>query len=334
MAPHDIQVNVTVASEIRLASLNDPLQREIDLSLAAKFHPLGFPLELATNSRHVMEAAAEAWGSYGPQFERRPLTIHIAVQSEGRLADEPPVFRAQRDVLSIVFDRHNYGVCDRAVLFGYCFVSQATAADHLRLRTHFLEAMTYSLLAQSYVVPMHAACVMREAKGFLLCGASGAGKSTLAYACARAGWTFVSDDAAWLPADSPDRIAIGRSASLRFREDAPKLFPELARYVAEQRPNGKMTIEAPTADLTAIHTAERCPIGHIVLLNRRGGAVPTLQSVRPEEAVENLLTDSPWYGESVYETYRRTLDSLLHTSAWRIGYETLDEALELLSRIP
>ena len=80
-----------------------------------------------------------------------------------------------------------------------------------------------------------------------LTGVSGSGKSSLAFACARAGWTFVSDDATWLPIDEP-AIAVGRPRHARFREDAPRLFPELARYAAEQRPNGKITIEAPLAD--------------------------------------------------------------------------------------
>ncbi len=37
----------------------DPLLRDLELPLTATFHPVGFPLRLATNSRDVMEAAAE-----------------------------------------------------------------------------------------------------------------------------------------------------------------------------------------------------------------------------------------------------------------------------------
>ena len=310
----------------------DPLLHEIDLPLAASYYPVGFPLNLSSNSRHVMEAACEAWGGGGPEFARQPLDIRMVVQPDGALAGEPPVFRGQGDLFSIVYDRHNFGVYDAASLSGYCFVSEKTAADHLLLRLHFLEAMTYSLLALRHVVPLHAATVAHSGAGFLLCGPSGAGKSTLAFACARAGWTLISDDATWMPSDHEGRLAIGRPSFIRFREDAPRLFPELARYVAEQRPNGKMTIEAPTADFPQLRTSAQCRADHLVLLHRRPGP-SRLAAVPSSEVIDGLRADMPTYGEHAWDRFQRTLDRLLGASAWRMEYETLEDALRLLSEI-
>src|SRR5215469_485353 len=129
---------------------NDPLLHGIELPLRAVYHPLGFRLDLATNSRHVLEAAEETWSVYTPEFARQPIEIRVIVQPEGALADEPPVFRGQGELFSIVSDRHNYGVYEAKSMAGYSFVSDRTAADHLRLRMHFLESMTYSLVAQRY----------------------------------------------------------------------------------------------------------------------------------------------------------------------------------------
>ena len=319
------------ASANRTSAANDPLLHEIELPLHATYYPLGFRLNLATNSRHVLDAGREAWGGYTAEFEREPIEIRLIVLPGGPLVEEPPVFRGQGDLFSITYDRHNFGVYDSGSLFGYCFVSEKTAGDHLRLRMYFLEAMTYSLLAQRHVVPMHAAAVMHEGRGVLLCGPSGAGKSTLSYACARAGWTFVSDDATWLPADESIRILIGRPGAARFREDAPRLFPELARYAAEQHPNGKMTIEASTADF-ALRTSLRCPADHMVLLDRRPGGA-RLDSIPACELVDRLLADMPAFGERVRTLYERTLSRLLDTAAWRMQYETLDQALKLLSEL-
>src|SRR2546430_3834288 len=110
----------------------------------------------------------------------------------------------------MVGDRDNHAAFDPQSLFGFCFISGKTAADHGWVRWHFLEGLVYMMLAQRHVVPVHAACVARHGCGVLLCGASGAGKSTLAYACARAGWTFIADDSVMLLPDSTDRIAIGK----------------------------------------------------------------------------------------------------------------------------
>jgi hypothetical protein len=320
------------ASENVLVPACDPLLHEIELSLRATQYPLGFPLNLATNSRHAIDAAREAWAGYSAEFQRQPIEIRVIVQPEGALADEQPVFRGQGDLFSVVFDCHNFGVYEGSSMSAYCFISEKTAADHLRLRLYFLEAMTYSLLAQRHAVPLHAAAVARGGAGVLLCGPSGAGKSTLSYACARAGWTFVSDDATWLPADEGTCIAIGRPSHARFREDAPGLFPELARYAAEQRPNGKMTIEAATADFAHFRTSVRCPADHLVLLDRRPGNA-RMNAIDARMVIDRLLTDMPAYGQRVRELYERTLARLVEASAWRLEYETLDQALELLSEL-
>lgn len=311
---------------------DDPLLHAIELPLRAAFHPLGFRLNLATNSHSVLEAACESWNAYAPEFARQPIEIRVIVQAEGALADSQPVFRGQGDLFSIVFDRHNYGVYEVNSLAGYCFVSNLTAASHLRLRTHFLEAMTYSLIAQRHAVPLHAAAIVRDGAGFLLCGASGAGKSTLAFACSQAGWTFVSDDATWLPCDVEGRVAIGRPSHARFREDAPRLFPALGRYAAEQRPNGKMTIEAPTADFAHVRTAVRCSADHLVLLER-GAARPRLVPISASEVIEQLLAESCSYGDRVRKLHERALDRLRDASAWRLEYTTLEQALDLLAKI-
>lgn len=313
-------------------AVNDPLLHEIDLPFRATYYPLGFRLNLASNSRDVMEAACEAWGSSRPEFARQPLDIRIVVQPEGALADEPPVFRGQGELFSVVYDRHNFGMYDAGRLSGYCFVSEKTAADHLRFRLHFLEAMTYALLALRHAVPIHAATVARSGSGFVLCGQSGAGKSTLAFACARAGWTLVSDDATWMPSDHDGRLVIGKPSHIRFREDAPRLFPELAHYVAEQRPNGKITIEAPTADFANLRTSARCQADHLVLLHRRPGT-PRIGAISTSDMIEMLLAEMPTYGEHVWDRFQRTLARLLSASAWRIEYETLEDALDLLSKI-
>jgi hypothetical protein len=289
-------------------------------------------LDLSTNSHEVLDAAAEAWGFYPAEFECEPIRLRVIVQPEGELAPEP-CFRAQGPLFAVVSDRDNFGTFDAAAFSGFCVVSSATASHHAWFRWTFLESIVYMLLTQRYIVPIHAACVAREGVGVLLCGPSGAGKSTLAYACAKDGWTYVGDDATLLLAGAADRMAIGRPHQARFREDAPALFPELSGRAVKLRPNGRLALEVPMAAFPEIQTAPRCRIGHIVFLDRRGGARAEARPVDRKAAVESLLADMPLYGPDVSALHESTLRQLERVPAWQMSYEDLREGVAFLSNL-
>ena len=310
----------------------DPWMHDVELPHTGVFHPAGFPLRLATNSRDVMEAAHESWHYWEREYDVDPLSFRVVVEPEGELAG-PPVFRIYEHLVQVVSDRHNFANADLSTLLAAVHVSAKTAADHSWLRWFFVESMAYMLLVQRYLVAIHAGCVARHGKGLLLCGKSGAGKSTLSFACARAGWTYVADDCTWLLAHSRDRIAIGRPHQIRFRDDAARHFPELAGAVAQTRPNGKLSIEVLMDYFPQIATAQRCEIGGVVFVDRSSGVQARLERVEPSAAVEALLTDLPTYGDEVNAVHERTIGALMAVPCWRMHYRTLDEALELLSGI-
>ena len=217
----------------------DPLLCDLDLGLSGTFYPAGFPLRIATNSPHVMQAAAESWALVRREFDTPPMEFRVVVQPEGELAAEP-TFRKQLHLLSLVSDAHNFATGDSRTLSATFHLAEATAADRDWMRWFYLEAMAYLLLTQRYVVSVHAACVAYDGAGILICGKSGSGKSTLSFACARAGFTYVSDDSTWFLTGSEDRVAIGKPHQLRFRHDVARHFPELAGYIASAHPNGKL----------------------------------------------------------------------------------------------
>jgi len=315
----------------RETTLYDPLLHDVDLPLTATFHPLGFPVAIATNSPHVIEAASETWAVYRPEFATRPIQLRIAVQPTGGLAPEP-VFRSQRHSFSIVSDRDNFAFYDSDSLFGFCFVSEKTAADHDWFRFHFLETMAYMLLAQRHAMQVHAACVAHGDAGVLLGGASGSGKSTLAWACARAGWTYITDDGAWLLPETNGTV-VGRFHNIRLRGDAPSLFPELASFLTRPRPNGKVSMEVPVSAFPQIRTASRCQVTCVVLLDRRSGAPAHATPADPEDVIDVLIRDMPSYGADVRERYEEAVRRLLVRPAYRMIYHNLDEAVCLLSQL-
>jgi hypothetical protein len=308
-----------------LNSVSDPLQREIDLPFQRTCYPYGFRLDLATNSSDVVEAAEESWGMYEPEFDGAPLTARVLVQPGTELSP-PPVHRSQGHLCSIIGSRDNYAVADLDALFAYAWVTETTAADHAWFRWFFLDGMVSSTLAQRHAVPMHAACVEKNGAGILLWGASGMGKSTLSYACARAGWTFVADDATMLAQNSDNCLVIGKPHQARLRDDAPRLFPELAGYATRARPTGKLSIEVPMESLPGIRTAVRSEASRMVFLDR--GKSLGLEKIGVEDALEHMLENSGSYGADTSVRHEKALRRLLQKPAYRLRYERLQDAVE------
>jgi hypothetical protein len=257
----------------------------------------------------------------------------VVVEPVGDLAREPR-FRKQLHLLSFVSDANNFATGDSLTLSATFHLSAATAANHVWLRWFYLESMAYMLLTQRYVVSLHAACVARDGAGILICGKSGCGKSTLSFACARAGFTYVSDDCTWLLLDSEDRLAVGKPHQFRFRHDVARHFPELAGHVATAHPNGKRSIEVPASLFPAVRTLRRCSIHSLVFLDRESDGPVQMERIRPEDAVTALLADLPSYGDEVNARHEKTIHHLATLPAWHLRYRALDDAVRLLNDLP
>lgn len=87
------------------------------------------------------------------------------------------------------------------------------------------------------------------------------------------------------------------------------------------------------AELPGIRTAASARVDHFILLDRRAGARGRLTPVPFDDAAERILADSPCYGARVRQMYQRTITGLRGATAWRLEYETLEQALRLLSEV-
>jgi hypothetical protein len=308
----------------------DPLGVQAELPLTGVFHPMGFRLDLTTNCLDVVEAAEESWPHGAQEFDAPPLTMRVFVTPQGDLA-QPGTHRKTGHLYSVVSDRDNFAHVDLNAQFASVHVSRQTASDHTWLRWFFIESLAYLMLNQRHLVMLHAAFVAWNGTGTLLCGASTAGKSTLAYACARAGWTFLSDDCSALLPNSPDRFALGRPRQIRFRPDAPTLFPELDSFVARARPTGKIAIEVPTAAL-GLRTADGAPVGAIAFVERGPGAAYA-RPISADETIDRLLAEMPTYGEEVDRIHESAVIRIAAAPAFVLRYETLSQAIDVLSAL-
>lgn len=311
----------------------DPVLSAFELPLHHTFYPLGFPLEIQTNSVEVIAAASEGWGAFQQMFFEPPVRLCLGVmEGNGDALPLESVVRSRGHLMSIVADSENFVMCDFDRGFAFGWVTENTAADHPLLRYRFLLAGGETLVEQRAFASLHGALVVRDGSGVMLAGESFAGKSTLAYACARAGWTYVSDDGAFLVRAREDRYTIGDPYSIRFRPDAPQLFPELADRLPTVRPNGKVAIEILTAELD-LKIAPGCQVDHVVCLNRERPCRAHLQQVPKERILEDWAQYASYGTQEVREAQRRCHERMLGAQLWEMQYSDLDEAvarLELL----
>jgi hypothetical protein len=313
---------------------SDPLKAAVPLPFHYVLFPYGFPVHVKSNDPAVIRAAELSWGGCTQRFHKNPIEIRILISDlRNRRRPSTPYFRAQSNLLTIVADRQNFACCDLSAGFGFACLTKAAAIHSDYLRYHFLEAMAYLLLDTQYLVAIHAACLQFSGHGFLFVGESGAGKSSLAYACARRGWTYISDDASSLVRRHKGRTVLGNPRAFRFRPSVSSLFSEFAGPVKLR--NGKPTIEVRTEHLPSIHTASECEVDYVVFLNRSKTPL-SFASVSPvsREAALPRLFEQVWPAElPIHEERFQAVERLLDATVCELSYQDLDQAIDLLQQI-
>ena len=306
----------------------------VDLPIEAAFYPLGYPLRIATNSSKILRAAEESWSRYAKQFSGPELHLRIAVTQDDAAPElKEPTCRAQGHVLINVADRYNFAICDLAQGFGFCSLTSLAAEDTGYTRYHFIEAMVYSMLAHLCVTPLHAGCVARDGRGVLLFGPSGAGKSCLTFACAKRGWTYISDDGTSLVRGLSDLTVLGKPYKIRFRESAADLFPELEGLRGSLSGYGKPSIEVDTTEMPDIATATTCRVERLVFLNRTKSGPARFIPLSKQDALYSLESELPMFEQRVHEDHKASLRALLELPVVTLRYGDLNSAIDQLEAL-
>ena len=312
----------------------DPLLYGTELSLTGSYHPLGFPVTVLTNSSSVLDAAERSWGPFPKLFDETALEIRIVVGEQGSPAPgATPAVRGQQHLVTIVADGANFAVCDYRARFGFCWITGASVRDQRYFRWHFLEAMVYVLLTQLHLTPIHGAFVARNGHGLLLCGEAGSGKSTLSFACARAGWTFLSDDTSYMLRRSDEAMVLGKPLQISLREDAPRLFPELAGREPVVTANGKTAVELSTSGMPNLTVAFQHAADTIVFLRRDGTEPARVSPVERATVIARLAKEIPMLGGEVHREQVASLEKLAAKPTFELHYGALDSAVDALGRL-
>jgi predicted ATPase len=187
-----------------------------------------------------------------------------------------------------------------------------------------------NLITQRYLAPVHGALLEKHGAGVLLCGESGAGKSTLAFACARRGWRYVTDDACSLVRNRSDRFGIGNPHSIRFREDVASHFPELTSRIPQMRVSGKIGIEIFTREMPDMQISTGSRIDNVVFLNRAAPGTPALKRFSKLEALDRFARCVSTGDDQVRAEQLQTYERLLEAEFWELRYRDLDDAVAIL----
>jgi energy-coupling factor transporter ATP-binding protein EcfA2 len=333
MIDESLPQEASVITEVKSRHLQDALLCNMELPLRDIFYPLGYAVEIITNDPSVLEAAHESFGHACFSRISPILQIRIGVSpGNGSGCPPEPIRREYNHLYSLVADVNNQALLDLKSSTSFAWLTQETVENKLYLRYNFIEKIVYLLLGASVVTDLHAACVSKNGKGVLLCGDSGAGKSTLAYACARADWTYTSDDTSYLINESDVPRVIGHSHRARFRPSARALFPELKDRKLTPRLEGKPSIEVPISELPIASATTEAIVSFIIYLNRHasgaGNLIPLPRGTATWRARQELYSA----GE-IRAKHEEILESLFDTPTFELQYWDLDDAIRALDSL-
>jgi hypothetical protein len=253
------------------------------------------------------------WGGWPQLVYGEPLKVAIY---KGKIVERPMAFRS--DSAGFQLDGAVHANFDAASLSLQIHAGSS-------LPEHFLHTALLAALDFSIFTPLHAACVVRNGVGVVLCGHSGAGKSTLAYACARRGWTLVSDDSLHaLPGHGPTVASF--SSTIHLRGPVRAIFPELSSEKMGIAPNGKQALTILPAQ-QGFQTARTATVERTIFLSRRSG-FPRLSVYDPEAAAQYFFKYLWQPGLPAHQ--RRLREIVNSTDALLFEFEHIEQAVDAL----
>jgi hypothetical protein len=297
------------------------------------FYPLGFPVQVRTNSVEILALFTELWGMFRKSFKHEPIHVEVYVVDSGS-KECPPGTRARHMMpyVTIIADASNYSIANLEQNFTKVVVSTAALANKLYLRQHFLYASPLGHIVTRYATPVHAGCVAVDGRGVLLCGDSGAGKSSLSYACARAGWTFVTDDLSLLQNDGEGRRVSGDCTRVRLRPSAAELFPEINGMKIPPRAAGKPSIEMRTAEMSKVTVSTSTEVDFMVFLKRSQEGKTELRPYQKEVA-RYYMRQSLYGPADSLVAQHKAIERMLTAEVLELRYSSLDDAIQQLQML-
>lgn len=125
---------------------------------------------------------------------------------------------------------------------------------------------------------------------------------------------------------------MGNPHSVRFREDAKSLFPELQNCRVGMRLNGEPGMEVPTSELL-VATASSCSVDHVVFLRRSRSGPASINRFDAADALAWLERVVLYGPAEVQASQRQAYRRLTDAGIWELHYSNLSDAVNLLEQL-
>jgi hypothetical protein len=302
-------------------------------TLSETFYPMGFPLEIRSNSAEVLHQSELKWGMFVKRFDVEPIVAEIIVVDSDETECPPvPEYRFFSNMMVMTAGADNFCVAEFPQGMTRMVVTSAALRHPNYFRQIFLDCAGVCQMSTRYVTGIHSGCVALNNRGVLLCGDSGAGKTSLSWACARAGWEFLTDDTSYMVHGEKGRVVMGNRHLVRFRPAAMELFPEAAGGEIAPRIFGRPSIELSTDPMEHIRTRDCVHVDFIVFLNRRIPGAAELVPYRKDVAccyMRQFLFGTPEIKSANYGA----IDQLLSAPVYEMRYENLQWGVDRLRQL-
>jgi len=289
----------------------DPFLQRVRLPQRAMFNVLGVPVQFESNAGWLLGLAGQAYDGL-PACEQAPSQLsahgqHLRVRLLANDDAQPhiglteaPVANvyASDDVVSAIFSPSDAVVCALTSGSALIIVSPVMRAFPYHVRYEMIEFACYRLVSHHVrAVGLHAACIARGDKAWLIFGETGAGKSTLTFACLQHGWELIAEDSAFvLPQAGGGAEVRGVPAFVHLLDDMLGLFPKHALMASSiTRRSGAVKHEIDVRATFKRPMRVCAPLaGCVFLTARRQQVTPAVRRLTPEAAQRQLVRSQPF----------------------------------------
>jgi hypothetical protein len=180
------------------------------------------------------------------------------------------------------------------------------------------------------LVAVHAGAAARDGEVVVLVGESGAGKSTLVAGLIRAGWTYLSDEAAGIDARGNVHPY---ARPIMLRPGSWPAFPELpGRLPIGHRRFATGEWHVPAALLGAV-AEEPMPPAAVIEIRLQEGERAALRSIGRGEALERMAAHGCNLNYSGQEGLERLARAVRGSECYRLVFSDLTDAVTILDRL-
>jgi hypothetical protein len=300
----------------------DFFHREAQTPLQQQFMAAGAVCALETNFEPILAAAREAFLSVESPLEHTDFSLRLWVDPMSSSRPPWPKFyvRGLNHLVFAGFDSDCSVLVDLQQRRALGRFSPNMGSDHNYWKATIFPILMSVLAASVGIVELHCSCVVKNNKGYLLCGPSRSGKSTLTMALARMGFSFLADDRTFCSAKHGKLSAWGVVPSLKLRGEAQVWFEELSQEEPNETKNGDSILRFDPEGQFGLKRAKFCEPECLIFLDQRQEPSFSMTEISPLDAAQRLDQELMAEPPELVEKQRKVIGQLVEIPCWQLQY--------------